>query len=97
MDTTLTEIDKRLTHVEAVLPTLANKADVAEAKHSLVKWIIGSALATILGGIGTGIGIQQMTVTTFQAASDVSSKAPAVAAQPAPIIIQIPSQAQPKK
>ena len=97
MNPSLVDIDKRLTHVEAVLPTLASKADLAEAKHDIVKWIIGSAAATVLAAIATGIGIQQMTVTTFQAAGENAAKAAPPQAQPAPIIINIPPQDQSKK
>lgn len=80
---------ERLARVETKIDTVAH--DVGQFKW----WIAGSAVAIILSMIaaviGTGIGIQQMTVATFQGAAQVAKDA-APAAQPAPqpIIINIP-------
>jgi len=36
---------ERLTHIEAILPYLATKADIERLQSSLIKWIIGTWLA----------------------------------------------------
>lgn len=68
------------------------KLDHIEKEVSQTKWwLIGSTLTIILTVIatvvGTGIGIQQMTVSSFQAASQQAQPA-----QP-PIIINVPQPA----
>lgn len=87
-DDKLTKIDARVTHIEAILPTLATKADVQELRAEmhdmradLIKWIVGTAI---------GLGVAGITVMTF-VLNNAIPKQPQ--AQPAPIIINVPGQA----
>lgn len=77
----MARVETKLDHIEK---------EVGQTKW----WLIGSTLTIILTVIatvvGTGIGIQQMTVTTFQAAGQQTP-----APQQPPIIINVPSSAQP--
>lgn len=76
---------QRLTRVEI-------KLDNIEKEVSNFKWwLLGAIITILLTVLGTGIGIQQMTVSTFQAASSQSQ--PAVPTQQPPIIINIPAPA----
>lgn len=74
---------QRLTRVET-------KLDHIEKEVSSFKWwLLGAIITILLTVLGTGIGIQQMTVSTFQAAGAQSQPA-----QQPPIIINVPA-AQP--
>lgn len=89
--------EKRITTLEAVIPTLATTTGLAsvEAKlghvdrevSNLKWWLMGSVVTILLTSvgtvIGTGIGIQQMTVATFQAAA----QQPQQAQQPTIIVV----------
>lgn len=85
---------QRLTRVET-------KLDHIEKEVSNVKWwIVGAVLTIVLTTIGTvigtGVGIQQMTVSTFQAAGAQAQQQQLPSQQPIqPIVIQIPSTAAP--
>ena len=78
---------------EALIPTLATKADVEKGFHDLVKWVVGTAF------VGMGLAL---TIMTFVLNNAVPKQPvpPAPAAQviqapvPQPIIIQIPPQPQ---
>lgn len=75
-----------------LLARVETKVDHIDREVSNTKWwIAGSTLTIILAVIATvvatGIGIQQMTVTTFQAAGQ-QAQPPA----PPPIIINVPQQ-----
>jgi len=74
---------QRLTRVEIKLDTI--EKEVSNFKW----WLLGAIITIMLTVLGTGIGIQQMTVSTFQAAGAQSH--PAV--QQPPIIINIPAAA----
>ena len=82
METRLIRVEQKLEHIEK---------EVSSTKW----WVAGSTLTIVLAMIatvlGTGVAIQQMTVTTFQAAAAQASPA-----QPlqTPIIINVPAQAQ---
>lgn len=91
-DDDLKDVQKRVTHIEAVLPTLATKADLQEVRvemHSmkaeLVKWIVGTAI---------GLGVAGITVMTF-VLNNAVPKAPSAA--PAPIVITLPATPPPGK
>lgn len=80
----LTDLKQRVTHIEAVLPTLATKADlesvrteIHSTKAELIKWIVGTAVA---------LGAAAITILTFV----LNNAVPKVPQQP-PIIINIPS------
>lgn len=48
------EISERVTRVEAVLPTLATKSDLAAMEVVMVRWVVGVALAIIAVIVGFG-------------------------------------------
>lgn len=79
----LVSVDGHLVRVETTLTHLDR--EISQFKW----WAAGSAIAIVLAMIasvlGTGIAIQQMTVSTFQAANQYSAQP----AQP-PIIINVP-------
>jgi len=79
---------ERLAHIETTLSHMSH--DVGQFKW----WVAGSAVAIIFSMIaavlGTGVAIQQMTVASFQAASQLAQ--PQQAQQP--IIIQVPATTQ---
>jgi hypothetical protein len=79
----LREIDVRLTKIEARLDQTATKSDVTDAINGQIKWIVGTAV--VLGGLA-------LTVMTF-VLNNAIPKAATSAAQPAPIIITVPSAA----
>lgn len=82
----LDSMDERMTRVEVKLDHIGEEV-------SNFKWWMAGALLTILVTVaGTAVGIQQMTVTTFQAASQ---ERPAQAPAPQPIVIQLPAQEAP--
>lgn len=86
-------MEDRLKKIEALIPTLATKADVEKGFHDLVKWVVGTAF------VGMGLAL---TIMTFVLNNAVPKQPvpPAPAAQviqapvPQPIIIQIPPQPQ---
>lgn len=78
-------IDVRLAHIEAKLDTFATKSDLHEMGGGLIKWMVGTAV---------GLGVAAITVMTF-VLNNAAPKAPTAA--PAPIIINVPSQAPPAK
>jgi hypothetical protein len=52
------DIERRLTRIEATLPTFATKADLHALETRLIKWMVGSVLAgaTVTGTIVSVIG-----------------------------------------
>ncbi|WP_219718356.1 hypothetical protein [Xanthomonas arboricola] len=76
-------MDDRLTKLEALVPTLATKADVEKASHDVTKWLVG----TMVGGIGLFIVI--MTFVLNNAIPKATAPPPQ---QAAPIVIQLPAQ-----
>ncbi len=97
VETRLGKVDDRLDKVETRLGSIefkvdeftkhyATKADLSDMKSSLVQWMVGTSLAIAAAGI---------TVMAF-VLNNAVPKAPATpAAQPAPIIINVPSAASP--
>lgn len=96
------EMEHRLAQLEAFaddakqrLVRVETKLDHIDKEVGQVKWwIVAQMVAGMLAVVGTGIAIQQMTVSTFQAAG-------AQAAQPAPpqtqqpITINVPAASAP--
>lgn len=76
----MSDINERFVRVESRLEQTATKADMADMKAELIKWMVGTAIA---------LGAAAVTVMTF-VLNNATPKAPA--AQPAPIIIQVPAQ-----
>lgn len=74
----LTKIETRLDGIDT---KMATKADIHESANSMIKWVVGT---------GAGLGVAAITVMTF-VLNNATPKAPA--AQPAPIVIQIPATA----
>lgn len=79
-------MEARVAKLEAIIPTLATKADVEKASHDVTKWVVG----TMVAGVGLFI-----VVMTFVLNNAVPKAAPAT--QPSPIVIQVPSQAETAK
>lgn len=67
------------TRLDTILPTLATRADVAEAKSSIIMW-----------GTTAGIGLAAVIITVLVFAINRAATPAAPAAQPQPIVIQIP-------
>lgn len=42
----ISSLDLRVTSVEAILPTLATKADLSEARADIIKWSAGMAISS---------------------------------------------------
>lgn len=85
MEQRIASIERRLQGVETTVQHIDKQ--VSEFKW----WVAGQIVAGIVTIIGTGVAIQQMTVSTFQAAAQ-QTQAPQ---QPAPIVITVPPPAQP--
>lgn len=79
----VTDTRERLVKIEVRLDQTATKSDLADGLHGMVKWIVGTGIA--LGAAG-------ITVVTFVLNNATPKAPPAPAFQPAPIIIQVPSQ-----
>lgn len=75
----------RLMKIETRLDATATKADLHEGFNGMIKWVVGTAVV---------LGATAITVMTF-VLNNAVPKAPA--AQPAPIVIQVPSQAPPSQ
>lgn len=78
-------MEVRIAKLEAVISTLATKADVEKGFHDMVKWIVGTAFV--------GIALL-ITVMTF-VLNNAAPKASITASQPTPIVIQIPTPLPP--
>lgn len=85
-------MESRVAKLEAIIPTLATKADVAELRTDIERgqkenrtWMLATVIALFLGVLAVGNFI----------ANGLRSGHGAPAAQPAPIIIQIPAQPTP--
>lgn len=72
------EVCDRLARIETRLEQTATKADLAAAMSDMIKWMVGTAIV---------LGATAITVITF-VLNNASPKAPA--AQPVPIVIQLP-------
>ena len=72
MDTRLTKLETRM---DTILPTLATKGDVSEAKSDIIKWLAGVAFAI------TAIIVSVLAFMLNRAVPQQS------AVQPAPIVI----------
>jgi hypothetical protein len=81
------DLEHRLTAIETRLDALASKADVSEAKSSIVQWIVGTSL---------GMGALALTVMTFVLNNAVPKPAPqSASAQLQPIVIALPTLMSP--
>jgi hypothetical protein len=67
LTTEIRGLSTRVTHIEAVLPTLATKAEMNDLKAELIKWIVGTAI---------GLGVAGITVMTFVLNNAVPHPAP---------------------
>lgn len=82
------DMEARVAKLEAIIHTLATKADVEKASHDVTKWVVG----TMVAGVGLFI-----VIMTFVLNNAVPKAPPAPVQQPAPIIIQVPTSPQPAK
>lgn len=81
-------METRVAKLEAVIPTLATKADMAELRsdfhkstNELIKWIVGTAF------VGIALFITIMAFVLNNAVPKVATPS----GQPAPIVIQVPA------
>lgn len=72
--------------VDAILPTLATKADMEALRADVARW----TLATVIG-LFVGFG------GLFMAMSNILKPAPAPAAQPQPMVIYVPASPPPEQ
>lgn len=79
----LTRVETRLEHIDR---------EVSNVKWWIIGAVLTIVLTTVATVIGTGVGIQQMTVSTFQAAGAHPQPAPV---QQPPIIINVPAAPAP--
>jgi hypothetical protein len=70
------------TKIETILPTLATKADVADAKSNIVQWVAGTGFAIV------AIIVSVMAFMLNRALPPQSAAAPATP----PIVINVPAQ-----
>lgn len=87
------DMESRLAKLEAVIPTLATKADVEKGFHDLVKWVVGTAV------VGMGLALTIMTFVLNNAVPKQPEPSPPAAQviqapPPQPIFIQMPPQPQ---
>lgn len=84
-------MEARVTKVEQFAAATSDRLARMETKldrvvHDVGQWkwfALGAVLTIVLAVLGTGIAIQQMTVTTFQAAAEAArAAAPATQAPP---------------
>lgn len=80
MEERLAAVEKSIIRLEAVLPTLATKADVHQATGELTRWIVGTGVAGI---------VLFVTLMTFVLNNAAPKAAPA--AQAAPVIVTVPA------
>ncbi len=79
------DMEVRLAKLEAIISTLATKADVEKGFHEMVKWIVGTTF------VGVALFITIMTFVLNNAVPKASTATTA----PAPIVIQVPSPPPP--
>lgn len=75
------DMEARIAKLEAVVPTLATKADVEKASHDVTKWIVGTMVA--------GVGL--FTVIMTFVLNNAVPKPASAQQQAAPIVIQLPA------
>lgn len=80
MEARLSEVEKAIVRIDAVLPTLATKGELASGFGDMVKWIVGTAFA----------GLAALIVVMTFVLNNAVPKAPPTATQ-APIVIYAPS------
>lgn len=88
-------MESRVAKIEAIIPTLATKADVEAVRGdlhkmdaSITRWMIATVISLFLGFAGLFFTMSN----TINGALERAAK-PAPVAQPAPIVIQVPSNA----
>lgn len=91
MEARLTKLEEFANDAKERLTRVETKLDHIDKEVSNFKWwVVAQIFAGLLTVVGTGIAIQQMTVSTFQAAGAQAQPTP----QP-PIIITVPQAVTP--
>lgn len=93
MERRLSEVEKAVIRIDGRMDTIDLRLGRIESSVDSFKWwLLGAAVTILLASAATAIGIQQMTVATFQGAVEVArSSAPKVDTPPPPIIINVPA------
>lgn len=77
-------MDGRVARIDGKLDLMMERLqDAKQSTTNLRWWLVGAAVTVLVACVATAIGIQQMTVTTFQAASQQPAAAP--------VVIQVPT------
>jgi len=87
-------MDARLARIEAAAEGIQRDVD---KMGNLKQQVWGAALTIILAVVGVVIGIQQMTVSTFQAASQQPTTSPVIIQMPQGAVSAQPPAAEPSK
>lgn len=53
--------EERLAGIEAIIPTLATKADLAELETRLIKWMVGLMVASVAAASTIALVVQRLT------------------------------------
>ncbi|MES2117199.1 MAG: hypothetical protein V4578_18700 [Pseudomonadota bacterium] len=97
MDERLTALE---THFNAILPTLATKADLEALRADIHKWMVATVMGLFIGFAGLFIAMGNILKPTVQAPVAAPAVAPQATPQSVPpvIIYNIPSDSrQPAK
>lgn len=54
------DIERRLTQIESTLPHLATKADLANLKAELIKWMVGLMLGSITVAVAVAVAVDRL-------------------------------------
>lgn len=88
----LSEVEKAIVRIDGRFDLLFHRMDeMADGIKNLRWWIAGALLSIILAVIATAIGIQQMTVATFQSAAAETRAQQPPASPAAPTVIVLPT------
>ena len=92
----LRKVEDSVIGLDKSLQLFVKKEDLQTVERHLTLWIAGTTVTLMLAMLGTGIAIQQMTVSSFQGAAEVARASAPTAPPPPPqlpIIINVPHPA----
>ena len=74
--------EERLAKLEAIIPTLATKADLVDMKAEIVKWMVGIQFAAMAIIIGIIIGFGTVLTRYVQDSKPVATQSPPIILYP---------------